>query len=343
MLGSIVRRMGAALIVAWIAVSAAFVLLRWIPGDAVDSTLARSGVARSDIDARRDNLGFNDPIWQQYAAYLAGLLRGDLGDSLVSGQPVTELIGGSLGPTAVLTAGALLIATALGIGLGIAAGAAQWRSLRYGAEAVASLALSTPVYWTATLAIYLFTIELRLLPGVGGEGIRYLILPASVLGFHTAGSIAQVTASSVRESATQDFVRTARAKGLPRLDVLDHVLRVGLLPVIAVIALQLGFLFSGAVITETIFDRRFLHVNELLRLGAAIEVSNDKAIVRGVTPLSGAEVTATDLRASASLVLAGLIAHGTTVINEVEHIDRGYESIEEKLRGLGARIERIRA
>lgn len=98
-----------------------------------------------------------------------------------------------------------------------------------------------------------------------------------------------------------------------------------------------------SIITETIFDRRFLHVNELLRLGAAIEVSNDKAIVRGVTPLSGAEVTATDLRASASLVLAGLIAHGTTVINEVEHIDRGYESIEEKLRGLGARIERIRA
>jgi UDP-N-acetylglucosamine 1-carboxyvinyltransferase len=98
-----------------------------------------------------------------------------------------------------------------------------------------------------------------------------------------------------------------------------------------------------SIITETIFDRRFLHVNELLRLGASIEVSNDKAIVRGVTPLSGAEVTATDLRASASLVLAGLIAHGTTVINEVEHIDRGYESIEEKLRGLGARIERIRA
>ncbi|MDD8025574.1 MAG: UDP-N-acetylglucosamine 1-carboxyvinyltransferase [Acidobacteriota bacterium] len=97
-----------------------------------------------------------------------------------------------------------------------------------------------------------------------------------------------------------------------------------------------------SIITETIFDRRFLHVNELLRLGANIEVANDKATVRGGTPLSGAEVTATDLRASASLILAGLIAHGTTTVNEVEHIDRGYESIEEKLRGLGARIERIR-
>lgn len=97
-----------------------------------------------------------------------------------------------------------------------------------------------------------------------------------------------------------------------------------------------------SIITETIFDRRFLHVNELLRLGATIEVSGDKAIVRGRTPFSGAEVTATDLRASASLILAGLIANGTTTINEVEHIDRGYEAIEEKLRGLGARIERIR-
>jgi UDP-N-acetylglucosamine 1-carboxyvinyltransferase len=97
-----------------------------------------------------------------------------------------------------------------------------------------------------------------------------------------------------------------------------------------------------SIITETIFDRRFQHVNELLRLGASIEVMGDKAVVHGRTPLSGAEVMATDLRASASLILAGLIASGETIVNDVEHIDRGYERIEEKLRGLGARIERIR-
>jgi len=97
-----------------------------------------------------------------------------------------------------------------------------------------------------------------------------------------------------------------------------------------------------SIITETIFDRRFSHVNELLRLGANIEVSGDKAVVKGKTPLSGAEIIATDLRASASLILAGLIAGGETYVNEVEHIDRGYEAIEEKLRALGARIERIK-
>jgi UDP-N-acetylglucosamine 1-carboxyvinyltransferase len=97
-----------------------------------------------------------------------------------------------------------------------------------------------------------------------------------------------------------------------------------------------------SIITETIFDRRFSHVNELLRLGANIEVRGDKAVVRGKTPLSGAEVIATDLRASASLILAGLIASGETVINDVEHLDRGYERIEDKLRRLGASIVRLK-
>jgi UDP-N-acetylglucosamine 1-carboxyvinyltransferase len=96
-----------------------------------------------------------------------------------------------------------------------------------------------------------------------------------------------------------------------------------------------------SIITETIFDRRFSHVNELLRLGANIEVTGDKAIVKGKSPLSGAEILATDLRASASLVLAGLIANGETIINDAEHLDRGYENIEEKLKSLGAYIERF--
>jgi len=100
---------------------------------------------------------------------------------------------------------------------------------------------------------------------------------------------------------------------------------------------------GASIITETIFERRFSHVNELLRLGASIEVSGDKATVHGPTPLSAAEVMATDLRASASLILAGLVARGETVINDVEHLDRGYENIEDKLRGLGADIKRIPA
>ncbi|MGB9893280.1 MAG: UDP-N-acetylglucosamine 1-carboxyvinyltransferase, partial [Candidatus Saccharicenans sp.] len=97
-----------------------------------------------------------------------------------------------------------------------------------------------------------------------------------------------------------------------------------------------------SIITETIFDRRFAHANELIRLGANIEIQGDKAIIKGKTPLSGAEVVATDLRASASLVLAGLVAVGQTTINDIEHLDRGYEKIEEKLKAIGVKIERLK-
>jgi peptide/nickel transport system permease protein len=252
------QRLITALVVAWIALTLAFVAMRWAPGDAVDATMARSGASPDEIEAQRDKLGFNDPLIVQYADYLADLLRGDLGESLISYQRVDEMIGQNLGPTASLAILALIVAVVLGIGLGVCAGLAPWVIVRYSAEILSSLALSTPVYWTSTLVIYLFTIVLGVLPGVGGLGLRYLILPVGVLGFHVSGSIARVVTSSVRESAQQDFVRTARAKGLRERRVLEHILRVGLLPVIAVVALQLGFLLSGTVITEMIFVRRGL-------------------------------------------------------------------------------------
>jgi UDP-N-acetylglucosamine 1-carboxyvinyltransferase len=97
-----------------------------------------------------------------------------------------------------------------------------------------------------------------------------------------------------------------------------------------------------ARVTETIFENRFMHVQELKRLGADIEVEGNTAVVKGVPHLDGATVMATDLRASASLVLAGLIARGTTTVDRVYHLDRGYERIEEKLSRLGARIKRVR-
>jgi UDP-N-acetylglucosamine 1-carboxyvinyltransferase len=100
---------------------------------------------------------------------------------------------------------------------------------------------------------------------------------------------------------------------------------------------------SGAsMITETIFENRFMHVPELARMGANINVHGASALVRGVASLMGAPVMATDLRASVSLVMAGLVAEGETVINRVYHLDRGYERIEEKLAACGARIERLR-
>ncbi len=96
-----------------------------------------------------------------------------------------------------------------------------------------------------------------------------------------------------------------------------------------------------AVIRETIFENRFMHAIELQRLGANIKINGNQAVVEGVAKLTGATVMATDLRASASLVIAGLVAEGETLIDRIYHLDRGYESIEQKLTQLGARIKRV--
>src|SRR6202008_380339 len=96
-----------------------------------------------------------------------------------------------------------------------------------------------------------------------------------------------------------------------------------------------------SIITENIFENRFMHAQELVRMGANIKIEGRRAIVRGKTPLSAAAVLASDLRASASLVIAALVAEGETIIDRVYHIDRGYERIEEKLRGVGAEIKRL--
>jgi len=295
----ILERVGAALVVAWIALSAAFVVLRALPGDAVDATLARAGASPAEVAVQRQALGLADPLWRQYVAYLGGAVRGNLGESLVTGQPVVQMIGQNLGPTAALAGSALLVGVTLGITLGLVAGLAPRRIPAWLAEGAAALALSMPVYWTATLAIYIFTVVLAVLPGVGGSGPRQLILPAAVLGFHTAGSIAQVTARSIRRAAGQDFVRTARAKGLGEADVADHILRVGLLPVIAVVALQLGFLLGGTVVTESIFVRQGLG-----RLLLTAIDNRDFPVIQGVVTLTALAYSAIHALADVLYALA---------------------------------------
>jgi UDP-N-acetylglucosamine 1-carboxyvinyltransferase len=99
---------------------------------------------------------------------------------------------------------------------------------------------------------------------------------------------------------------------------------------------------GDSVITETIFENRFMHAAELMRLGAQMRINSSSVDVHGPSPLTGAQLIASDLRASASLVLAGLAAEGETLIDRVYHIDRGYEKIEEKLRAVGAEIERVK-
>ena len=104
----------------------------------------------------------------------------------------------------------------------------------------------------------------------------------------------------------------------------------------------MGICEGASMITETIFENRFMHVNELVRLGANIQIDGKVSVVQGVNQLSGATVMATDLRASASFVIAGLVAEGETIVDRIYHLDRGYDRMEDKLRKVGAQIERVK-
>ncbi len=251
----LLRRLAAAIGVIWLAATLAFFALRVLPGDAIQGQLLGSGASSSAIADRRAALGLDDPALTQYGRWIAGLGQGNLGVSLLDGQPVAAMIGQRLAPTVALALSALLVAVALGITLGGIAGLERGAGSRLAALLLA-LALSMPIYWTGTLAIWLFAVQLGWLPFSQSSDLSGLILPALVLGFHSAGAIGRVFSAGVREAKDADFVRAARAKGLPERAVLSrHIARASLLSAITVIALQAGFLLSGIVITESLFVR----------------------------------------------------------------------------------------
>ncbi len=280
---SLIRRLSTMLVTIWLAATLAFFALRLLPGDAIVAQLIQVGVPEEIIDDYRAQDGLTDPAGVQYLRFLGGLLRGDLGLSLLSREPVSAMILRNLLPTLTLALPALMLASILGTALGVA-GAMQWGA----AQAITSLSLSTPIYWTGTLAIFIFTVQLGWLPSAGSGRLSHLVLPVAVLSFHTAGTIARVTQANVRAALNADFVPVARAKGLRERQVLfRHILRVGLLPIAQVIALQAGFLLSGTVITEMLFVRP--GIGKLLYDST---LKQDYPVVQGVVIFSAVVYTA---------------------------------------------------
>lgn len=266
----------------WLAVSLMFVLLRILPGDAITAQLISSGASQGIISTQRAALGLDQPAAIQYATYLSRLLRGDLGESYLTGQPVGEIISFYVGNTLMLALCALLLSIALGLSLGILIVSSRSQITRMLASTTMNLALSLPIYWTGILAIAVFSIGLNVLPASGATDVRNLILPAGVLGFHTAGAIALMTRTQVENVTHADFVRTARGKGLRENTIWRrHILRVGLLPIVSVIALQAGFLLGGTVITEMLFLRPGLGT---LLIDSVTR--RDYPVVQGITLIS---------------------------------------------------------
>lgn len=274
------QRLLSVLLTIWLAATLCFFTLRVLPGDAIAAQLAQSGASQDSVEQLRVQMGLDAPIISQYAQFLAGLTRGDLGTSLLSGQPVSAVIAQRFIPTMRLAVSAMLVATTAGIGIGVAG---AFDSLISSASRfIINLAISTPIYWTGTLAIVLFSAQLGWLPSTGTGRLQHLALPVSVLGFHTMGGIARVTQANVANAWHASFVWVARSKGLPESHLIwRHTLKAGLLPVITVIALQMGFLLSGTVITESLFARPGIG-----RLLLDSTIKQDYPIVQGVVILS---------------------------------------------------------
>ncbi len=249
----IVRRLVASLPLALATASVVFFLLHLTPGDPVDLMLGEQAVA-ADKAALRQALGLDLPLWKQYVRYITRLVTGDMGVSLQSQRPVSQLVWERLPATLELALGGMFFATMLAFPLGIVAALGRggwWDNL---AGVFAALGVAMPNFWLGPLLILAFSIHLDWLPVGGRGGLGHLILPAFTLGASLAAVLARMVRIGLVEALQQDYIRQAKAKGQSNLGVVwHHALPNALIPVITVLALQSGALLSGAVITESIF------------------------------------------------------------------------------------------
>lgn len=230
-----------------------FVLVHSIPGDPVEVMLGESATS-ADREVLRQNLGLDEPLPIQFFQYVAKVAQGDLGVSIHSKKPIGDLLAERLPATMKLAALALIIAISIGVPLGIVAALKVDRWADNLATVLSLTVSAMPHFWLGPLLMMVFALWLGLLPVSGMDANTSIILPALTLGFGLAAILTRMTRASMLEVLHEDFIRTARAKGLPEKTViLKHALRAALLPIVTVLGLQLGSLLAGTVITETVF------------------------------------------------------------------------------------------
>jgi peptide/nickel transport system permease protein len=230
-----------------------FAIVRLIPGDPA-RLLAGDFATEQIVDELRARWRLDDPLPVQYAVYLGGLARGDFGRSITTSTPILPELTERFLRTLELAVAAILVAAALGGAAGIVSAVRRASLADYVATALALTGISTPIFWSGLLLILLFSVRLEWLPAGGTGTLRHLVLPAVSLGLFGAGALARQTRSGMLEVLGQDFVRTARAKGLPeRTVVTKHALKNALIPVVTVLGDQFGRLLGGAILTETVF------------------------------------------------------------------------------------------
>ncbi|MFC3615391.1 ABC transporter permease [Lutimaribacter marinistellae] len=237
-----------------------FLVMNVLPGDPAVTIL---GIDSTE-DARatlRAELGLDRPIWQRYGDWVWGAVRGDFGTSYFFRVPVSELIAERLPLTLSLAALAMLLTVLLGVSLGVVAAANHGRSGDWVIMFLSQLGIAVPAFWLSILLVLLFAVKLRWLPPGGFPGwddpllaLRSLILPTVALALVQSAVLARVTRSSALEVMRLDFVRTARATGLPRGRIWGrHILPNALVPIVTIVGMQVAGVVTGTIVIENVF------------------------------------------------------------------------------------------
>ncbi|MFF5139586.1 ABC transporter permease [Streptomyces sp. NPDC013157] len=291
----VIKRLAQAVGVLWAAYTVSFLVLDFLPGDPV-SAMAGAGMDTGEVDpvqlARlRHEYGFDKPVLVQYAEYLGRAVRGDFGDAVSTGRPVTSTLADALPQTLQLTGAALLLAVVLGGGLAVVATYTSRRWLRQLLLSLPPLGVSVPTFWVGLLLVEAFSFKLHWFPAFGNDGLKGLVLPALTLAVPTGAQVAQVLAKSLLTALDQAYVETARAKGAGRWRVhLRHALRNASLPALTVVGLLVGQLIAGSVVVETVFSR-----DGLGRVTAGAVTTQDIPLVQGVVVFGALIFVATNL------------------------------------------------
>lgn len=242
----------------------AYFIMTLAPGDAVDMLIS-PGLSEQDIALKRKALGLDEPVLVQYVKWLGELSHGNLGYSFTNRRPVTERIGERIGPTLSLTFASLFLSYLIAIPIGVLSAVRQYSALDYSATIFSFLGISVPPFFFGLLMIYFFALKLDLFPTGGTytfgsehsitDRLWHLVLPTIVLSLQNTGVVMRYTRSGMLEVIHQDYIRTARSKGLrERLIIFRHALRNALIPVITLAGVQFPFLLGGAIITEQIYN-----------------------------------------------------------------------------------------
>jgi peptide/nickel transport system permease protein len=230
-----------------------FLLLQLSAGDPARILLSTEATPET-VESLREEMGLNDPILVQYGRYMLNLLKGDMGISYKSGRTVYYEISSRFPNTAKLAVASLVIGTLMALPLGIWAAIKQNTFIDAVGMFISLLGMSIPIFWLGLVFQIVFSLKLGWFPVSGSEGLKSLILPAFALAARSMASIARMTRSSMLEVIRQDYIRTARSKGIPEWQVIRrHALRNSLIPTITVIGIQLGSLMGGAILVETVF------------------------------------------------------------------------------------------